>query len=59
MVELELNREEAEVLREVLASYLSGLQDEIAHTDDRDFRERLRHTREVVEELQRRVSTAS
>jgi predicted RNA-binding protein len=56
MVELRLNGEEAEVLREVLKSYLSGLQDEIAHTDDHDFREKLRHTREVVEALQQRVS---
>jgi iron uptake system EfeUOB component EfeO/EfeM len=56
MVELRLNGEEAEVLREVLKSYLSGLQDEIAHTDDHDVREKLRHSRAVVEALQQRVS---
>lgn len=57
MSTLSLSQRETEVLREVIRSYLRGLQDEIAHTDSHDFREELKETRAIVEGLLDRVST--
>lgn len=38
---LELTTEDVSLLRDVIRSYLSDLHDEIAHTDDFEFREGL------------------
>jgi hypothetical protein len=48
---LELSSEEAYVLRETLQSFLSDLRTEIAHTDRRDFRDQLKHRRELLERV--------
>jgi hypothetical protein len=48
---LELSSEEAYVLREALESYLSDLRMEIADTDRKDFREQLKHRRELLERV--------
>jgi len=48
---LELTSEEAYVLHEVLNSYLSDLRMEIADTDRMDFREQLKHRRELLERV--------
>jgi len=42
MVHLELTHSQAEVLRRVLENYLAELRVEIAHTDTRAFREKLK-----------------
>lgn len=42
MAELILNNDEAEMLREVLESYLSDLRMEVADTDQKNFREGLK-----------------
>ena len=49
MITLDLGPEEAEVLREVLDSYLSDLRMEMADTDRKDFRDRLKERRNVIE----------
>jgi len=53
---LELNQAQREALVMHLQSGLSGLQDKIAHTDSRDYRDGLKTRKallaEVLEELQ-------
>jgi len=49
MIQIELTRENVEMLREILASHLSELRMEIACTDRRDFREYLRKRGEFLE----------
>jgi hypothetical protein len=55
MPALQLSAEEAEVLKEILQSYHDTLLMEIANTDTRDFRDRLKHretvTRDVLQQL--------
>jgi hypothetical protein len=51
MHRLELTSEEAYVLRETLQGYLSDLRMEIADTDRKDFRDQLKHRREVLERI--------
>ncbi|MEW6144541.1 MAG: hypothetical protein AB1598_05930 [Thermodesulfobacteriota bacterium] len=46
-MQLNLTAEEADMLKEILASYLSDLRMEIADTDSMDFREELKK-REVL-----------
>jgi len=46
-MQIDLTNEEAEMLNEILASYLSDLRMEIADTDSMDFREELKK-REVL-----------
>jgi len=48
---LELSSEEAYVLRETLEAYLSDLRMEIADTDRMDFRDQLKHRRELLERV--------
>ena len=48
MPKLDLNNEEARMLREILESYLSDLRMEIADTDSMDFREMLKGRKEVL-----------
>jgi hypothetical protein len=52
---LELTMEEAETLGRVLRSALSQLHDEIAHTDDRAYREALKRDRECIEQIAGRL----
>ena len=51
MVKLELDAEDAKLLREVLTSTLSELGYEIANTDSHDFREKLRAKQSLVQRL--------
>ena len=48
MVQIEMTREEALVLKETLDSFLSDLRMEIADTDRMDFREHLKHRKAVL-----------
>ncbi len=48
MVTLDLTEDEAKVLRIVIDSYLSDLRMEIADTDRKDFREMLKHRKQVL-----------
>lgn len=56
-MKIELNNKERETLREVLESYLSDLTSEIAHTDDRDFRENLKDKRTTIENIAQRFES--
>lgn len=51
MTTLELNHEQADLLRHTLEAALSGLRFEIAHTDQRDFKTLLKHREQVLESL--------
>ena len=48
MINLELTENEAEVLHIVLDNYLSDLRMEIADTDRKDFRDMLKHRKQVL-----------
>jgi CRP/FNR family cyclic AMP-dependent transcriptional regulator len=50
MVQIELTEEMAEVWREVLVSYLSGLRIEMAYTQRKEFREFLKKRGELLEQ---------
>ncbi len=56
MVELELNDEEARVLRSVIENYTAHLEVEIHRTERRDFREALERREKVLHDLIRRLS---
>ena len=56
MATLEINDEESAMLRDVLESYLSTLHDEIAHTDSRDFKERLKKVETFLKDLVGRLA---
>ncbi len=51
MIHLDLSREEREVLKHTLESYLSDLRYEIADTDKMDFRQRLKEKKAVLEKI--------
>lgn len=51
MHRLDLSSEEAYVLHEALDSYLSDLRMEIADTDRQDFRDQLKHRKEILERV--------
>jgi hypothetical protein len=51
MHHLDLNSEEASVLRETLENYLSDLQMEIADTDRLDYREQLKHRKSILQRI--------
>ena len=51
MIQLELNQEEKNIMVSVLESYLSDLTMEIADTDLKDFRDGLKHRREVIQKV--------
>jgi len=59
MARLELSADEADILRDVLRTTLDELHTEISHTDDRDFREGLRHRQTTLEELLRRLDPSA
>jgi uncharacterized protein HemX len=48
---LELSSEEAYVLRETLQSFLSDLRMEIVDTDRKDYRDQLKHRRQLLERV--------
>ena len=51
MVRIELDDENAEMLREVLASYLSGLRIEIAYAQQKEFRDFLKKRLDLLEKF--------
>ncbi len=53
MIQIELTHEDVDMLREILASHLSGLRMEIACTDRRDFRDYLRRRWDFLERFLR------
>lgn len=58
-MEVALTEEESSVLQQALSSYLSDLRMEISDTDNRRFREGLRHEREVLEAIFAKLDEAS
>lgn len=57
-IELELTGEEKDVIQEVLEEYSSDLNMEIADTDKMDFRERLKHNRDIIHKVITALSEA-
>ena len=55
MAQIELNRVEVELLRDILKRYLSELTMEIAYSDRKDFREFLKKRREFMEAFIQRL----
>jgi hypothetical protein len=51
MIQFEMTPEEKEILVQLLESCLSDLHDEISHTDNYDYREMLKHRRQVLQKL--------
>ena len=51
MVQLDLNQEEQNTLKDVLENYLSDLRQEISATDLHDFKEMLKARKEVVSKV--------
>lgn len=58
MRSLELSSEEAYVLRDTLQSYLSDLRMELADTDRQDFREQLKHKKQILERIEKALKPA-
>ncbi|MDH3458600.1 MAG: hypothetical protein OER90_17310 [Gemmatimonadota bacterium] len=48
MLQLDLSRDELQILEDVLDSYLSDLRMEIADTDRKDFRDSLKERKRVL-----------
>jgi len=55
MVRLELDRQQAEMLREMLEGYLGDLRMEVSQTDQKDFREDLKKREELLKDLIERL----
>ena len=55
---LELNAEETRELKEVVDSHLRSLLEEIAHADNRAYREMLRLRYQRLEQLHHRLDTS-
>ncbi len=55
MGRVELNAEEVEVLREVISHLINEMDVEVLRTDTRDFKELLKHRREVLERVLSRL----
>ncbi len=51
MINLDLTKEENDILSTVLESYLSDLRMEIADTDSMDFRESLKKKKDVLNKV--------
>jgi hypothetical protein len=51
MLDLELTGAEVAILRDMLDSEISDLQEEIAHTDRLEFRDALKERRRVLQNL--------
>ncbi len=59
IMEVALTEDESSVLQQALQSYLSGLRDEISHTDDRKFRSGLQRERDTLEGIFGKLGEAS
>jgi hypothetical protein len=55
MTKLELSADEAKVLTDVLSNYVSDLRMEIADTDSKDYREKLKKKEELLNNLVTRL----
>ena len=58
-VNLDLTQEDVAILRDVIRSYLSDLHDEIAHTENYEFREGLQARQQRLNELLERLGGES
>ena len=56
-MDVTLTEEESSALQQALRTYLSELRMEIADTDDRDFRNGLKHERTVLESIVGRLDS--
>ncbi len=59
MAQIELNQENAGILREILSNHLAELRLELANTDEREFREYLRNRIEFLEQFIRTLDKES
>ena len=59
MQHIELAADEIEALREMIDSQLRGLDIEIDRTDTHDFKELLKHKRNVLRKVLAKVATAA
>lgn len=57
-MEVALNEEESAALQRALRTYLSDLRMEIGQTDDRHFRDNLKHERTVLEDVVTKLGSA-
>jgi len=57
MISLEINKDEASTVQNVMGRYLSHLQVEIIHTDKREFREALKQREKFMKEIIDRLKT--
>lgn len=55
MVQIELNSQEVEMMKEIIEGYLSDLRMEIADTDRMDFRENLKKKEGFLKSLLQRL----
>jgi hypothetical protein len=55
MGKVELSAEEVEVLREVISHLINEMEVEVFRTDTHDFKEMLKHRREVLENVLSRL----
>jgi hypothetical protein len=59
VIRLELTRDEATLLRELLAVYIADYRREVAGTENPEFRHTLQRRCDFIEELLRRLERAS
>lgn len=57
MISLEMDKDEASTVQNVMERYLSHLQVEIIHTDKREFREALKQREKFMKEIIDRLKT--
>jgi hypothetical protein len=58
MQTIQFAAEELEVLRDLLAHHLAEIDVEVFRTDTRDFKMKLKHRREILEQLLAKISEA-
>jgi len=58
MLTLDLSQDEAAALADALRSYLNDFHDEIANTDDFDYKQTLQRKREHLESVLSRLTTS-
>ncbi len=58
MQNLEFTAEELEILREVLEHYMSEIDVEVFRTDTHDFKNLLKHRRDILEHILAKLSAA-
>jgi hypothetical protein len=51
MITLRLNNDEAEILRNIVASFIENLRVEIMHTDRREYRDMLKRQEIIVKKI--------